>query len=1314
MSMKKHIFKEKSLRSRSGQVAIILIIFLAVGLIAYAASLNFGKISDAKVSTMKAAETGAAMLGSLMASYGEQVFQEQLGGHEKICKFTLAFLSFLTFVALIILWVVAPSLGPLLGEMMAGALEAGALIGAIGAGVATGLQLVVVQPALTSAWNKMMNGMGDTNTFMEQGIQAALRAAVTDSVEVPDLFDTDNDGLFGDLAAPGDAKSAPDYVSRFGYFNTFRLARRGQTVTSAAVQNFKAALGDLAIADATDPGDWGFSDPGSCTTTTGSRQAICDECCLPQFMLSDQPETGSARHMMCKDGTVLNGQDGAPDIATITPTTAQINDAYSFCNSTITTTDPDGEVMTSSHGGIALLAPECCYVQSGANAGDDGSCGKPSTCAQRSPFYNGGNNFSANNYPFVLDLTAPENTSNSTISFREFLGVDDEHGFYAVNPTNPNWQDSINEAVTVKTGAHFSDAKEDYRSAKDFLITDASGFFLQPPFPSASTQYPVADRKQGIFPFFYKMRDWVVNLDEMTFDGKTAPTAGGIQCHWCDYTSPGSPYSAACGGTAGPLSSDAVYELANDITIDAETTYYNKLKLSTTGLLENNGGWCVDAKNLSGYPPVRPDKVPTITSLFADSSVCPLETDARWRAGADRYCSATFPYVEGCDRNGGYHQCTETEEIMKDGAVEQITLNRDCECGEPGAGANSLFNEDRIDEIVYGIPEFLVWAQTLVAQEDASLSANLDTWYEEAAEWIEEGCSVSSDPDNSACPRSYTKLARDGRLWRWKKTLELLYAKLNSWLVPEDGSASTAQSLSNNTPEAWCVPWADAGAPANEAKTFDSQSAAAAGTPGKDARGDLDDVIACLNWNARDTITWTGGEVTGNAEKFQACYDGCQQSIQNIGAEDWTISRDTLGRLSLCLGWKLPRTLLKDLNLVMRGKYTKEALNIALCRWSMEQPVPSFETCADSCGISTVQGHFGLPAYTGDGDCNTDSDFYKLLPAAYQSAVTDSCLNSQYMNYLQDSSELAKNQVEKFKKRADFLTARRAEAAAIRDEIKTAIDQLNAFLAGGAGYDSPAEQLIEERRSGERPGSLPSVAIYAWQDKYRDKPRPGTKDIYEGYAHAIKVEARLPRRCNDGCLTNTWPRVKTKSKMFKRCYYLSDTTGLVKVRVIRWDENRAADTVTFPNNMPLWRIRTDHPDSGPGGSFTAAAAICSQIAGEVLPPEFVGTEWPYARDWAGLGDLSGTGVQKKYFGKAFMLNRPPNNSQLNSTNVKAAKAEEKYKQCWEFVHSEMLRKGVVSEACAQYYFSGGSSGFGFKGFKLKFVACDEAFKRGDN
>ena len=70
--------------------------------------------------------------------------------------------------------------------------------------------------------------------------------------------------------------------------------------------------------------------------------------------------------------------------------------------------------------------------------------------------------------------------------------------------------------------------------------------------------------------------------------------------------------------------------------------------------------------------------------------------------------------------------------------------------------------------------------------------------------------------------------------------------------------------------------------------------------------------------------------------------------------------------------------------------------------------------------------------------------------------------------------------------------------------------------------------------------------------------------------------------------------------------------------------------------------------------------------------------------------LNTPGDPRSHIGAAFMLNKVPD---LNSQN-------DPYTKCWNKVHNDLLRHGIQSQACAEYYFVDGV------GFQVRFRPCD--------
>src|SRR3989338_779040 len=158
------------LLKKKGQVAVVLILAAAAALIFYAISLNFGRISQTKTITTIAADTAAATMGSYMASFGQSIFKTTLGGSKKICGLTglvAVMLAVVVAIIAIAVTIYAPPAGASIW------LAAASLVLALGA---LAMQIMVIQPSLTDAWNSIIwHTMSTTDAFVEQGVQTGLR-----------------------------------------------------------------------------------------------------------------------------------------------------------------------------------------------------------------------------------------------------------------------------------------------------------------------------------------------------------------------------------------------------------------------------------------------------------------------------------------------------------------------------------------------------------------------------------------------------------------------------------------------------------------------------------------------------------------------------------------------------------------------------------------------------------------------------------------------------------------------------------------------------------------------------------------------------------------------------------------------------------------------------------------------------------------------------------------------------------------------------------------------------------------------------------
>jgi len=1567
-----------SLSSCRGQVAIILIFIIAIGLIFYAVSLNVGRVSAPKILVTKASNLMAARLASLMASYGEQVFQEVLGGKEEICDKTSAFQAIIMVVVFVVIIILAPAFAGMINAIAGGSLvtasmvATAATVAAVASAVSFALQVSVVQPAITKAWGEIIwENLEIVDQFMEQGIQTGLKNVVSDQVELPDIIDIDGDGKFGDLRGSPDAPdymhSAPDYVSRFGWYY---LERVKDIPPPPKLYDFPACLCALLYVDDNQCKRFGFEPadiPASCRSPEwglydslecGARlnlwngnhiccpgppgrfnrppnnsdhfqyPARCDPCCLPEFVPCPLPDRKA--DILCKVKCDMT-RDDCPVNDYCAP-----RDEPLVCNGGIAPeVEDETQELIFLYGEPVRLAPACCYA-----INQNERCGDPTTCAQRSYLNTGEGQHGDGStvYPYVFDPFCEKSINNDPgpgetplISFREALGTDDFHrdylvryGFNGLNALNniysPNWhryggwasdQDEQYQ-ISLDHNFHINDVDRLYGGARDiypafrdnqhqqglFTIRDTSGFY-RPLIPGEDGQpvepviyNAVPDQKRGIFPFLYKMADWGIELKKLTYGfnyagGRPQPPwqqKDDYQCFWCDLVRTNQSQS--------PFYQDCPVDHYEDLDQIDELTHPDFRMQLTFGPADNVGDlgpvftdprdedWCMDRENPGRFEAEgttivadsvkdipkydarpaggsRPDLYTPLWPAgqqypffneepFENQETCAL-TEGGWRRGLDWYCDQEtgpegYPYLNGCPKNGGYHQCSITghdqeffgdvrpEEVEGDPLYDAGQFDCPCETDDLVNNENVIadaqvlspehFPEDRLDLFIQQSDAFINWAEKVLFIPLKRLSQTVEDWYVEAADWIEPGC---QNADN--CPGSYTNKERIGMLWQWKETLKYFKDPIEEWL--------TRSHREPGDDLVWCVPpeERDECAPGDELATRDDN--------GNATIDDVEDVIGCLNWQVKDEMEFSkcpevnpptvvlpeAGMAVGNAQKFQACRLACGRDALSGGDyKDFAICKD------------LPRALDSRICIIRENRTDESAGRPTGPNSGFEPPFnrPEWEACQ----LILVSGRPSDPAEVQSwvDDCNTlcgglnfcpydefgywpedlffnpaNLDVQSLLdtlqaddlglldpPLTYEQrqailaeidsridlANYGSCEDPEFIGAIEDilsyiqndglndcdpesifmqalinSEKWAYGQVDKYKYRAWFLQNRVNEAKHVFKTLDDAYFQLTNFLIGYRnpgdrnsdedpidendllngvfGNDemqlaglAPAEQLIWTRSHLEHnpeKRQLASVAIYVWRDEPIpvDRPpraiNPDGSENRLGYVHAVKVEARIPERCNAECEATRWPYVETEEHTLERCYYLAETQGKVKARVIRYDQNPDAyQNPRFPDGTKIWQPRFTHPRSGHELSGVADSIFDGVCNHEMtVIPLLKLYDWWDNSAWGDHIDVVG-----KEFGHAMMLNRVPGTPGVAPD----------YGQCWNRVH-QLLEHGVVTDTCAEYYFSRGedageggffrrtrgalsrafSQGFyGKKGFKMRFIKCDKAFLAGLN
>lgn len=338
-------------------------------------------------------------------------------------------------------------------------------------------------------------------------------------------------------------------------------------------------------------------------------------------------------------------------------------------------------------------------------------------------------------------------------------------------------------------------------------------------------------------------------------------------------------------------------------------------------------------------------------------------------------------------------------------------------------------------------------------------------------------------------------------------------------------------------------------------------------------------------------------------------------------------------------------------------------------------------TACDNLPRSLVPG-FDSTTTSGKPVCSTDGATGKKICTA---------ATGSYLANIQESSLVSVNQVAKFTARKLYLkdmnTKIQAVKVALQDaqaylssapdtlkqlvaDINTAQNDMVANAAAVAAAAAAAAAATPSMATITKATSLGSQVIYGW---FSLRPDDWSSAREYGYLHIIKVEAAMPNRSTGAAGFNTctdkFPWIKTYTKGFlgsTRCYELTDASGCVGLRVVRYDEDHdlnANGFLKFLGGVSLWRIIYHNPHGNPTTSQTAADVWTNCILPQTKPTGAIPFE----------GHLN----------EAFMFN--PTSNPLDP--------------CVQSVNS-LLKLGVSSETCARYYVDGNK-------YKMAFRKCSE-------
>jgi|GEM_PF-1360089 len=224
--LRKHCLGKTS--SRGGQIAVLLVFFVAILLAALAVVINLQNISLRKTTAVVAVDSAAAFMASMYASYAEAQYQSIIepGKNKEGTELTRSATPAWIQQAVAIIVAVVGLIVAIICYIIPGGQPAGlALTFVVVAAISVALsvtmlvlELAYVMPQQRQMWGQMFQYLKTYDRFREQGIQSLFSYTATDSVKVKDKNDYNMDGYYeGDGLGP-EAKE----VSRFSVLYTRR------------------------------------------------------------------------------------------------------------------------------------------------------------------------------------------------------------------------------------------------------------------------------------------------------------------------------------------------------------------------------------------------------------------------------------------------------------------------------------------------------------------------------------------------------------------------------------------------------------------------------------------------------------------------------------------------------------------------------------------------------------------------------------------------------------------------------------------------------------------------------------------------------------------------------------------------------------------------------------------------------------------------------------------------------------------------------------------------------------------------------------
>lgn len=212
----------KKILNQSGQIAVILIFFIAVLLAVFAVIANISKLSQQRTAAVVAVDTSASLMASLLASTAEGYFQGVImGGGERHGRLSRKedggtayyLLDIVLAIAALLIVIFTYGVGTPIGIAMI-CLAGLSTVASIAVFI---IQVAYVAPEMNSMWSKMFRGLPLPDQITQQGIQSLFSASVQDQVLVDDTGDFDMDGYFkGDGTPEGDNEKVGRFSVLYG------------------------------------------------------------------------------------------------------------------------------------------------------------------------------------------------------------------------------------------------------------------------------------------------------------------------------------------------------------------------------------------------------------------------------------------------------------------------------------------------------------------------------------------------------------------------------------------------------------------------------------------------------------------------------------------------------------------------------------------------------------------------------------------------------------------------------------------------------------------------------------------------------------------------------------------------------------------------------------------------------------------------------------------------------------------------------------------------------------------------------------------